>query len=214
MQAYRAAGRRALAAQIPHHITPSRALLNLQNTTKPRITSAATCQARNLTTRSRLSTRYDYVRSLFQRSTRQAKRHNSSTPPKPDVTSNLGSPEPALSLSQRMRKLSREYGWSAFGVYMALSALDFPFCFLAVRMLGTDRIGQWEHAIVSAFWRVVPYPLEDSTKTEATNVPGTKKGPLPRLDESGAKPEDWSWGVEEAEKEAKKDNASMCKRSI
>jgi hypothetical protein len=114
-----------------------------------------------------------------------------------------------------MRKLSREYGWSAFGVYMALSALDFPFCFLAVRMLGTDRIGQWEHAIVSAFWRVVPYPWEEnSTKIEATEVPGSKKAPLPRPDESAAAPEDWTWGVEEAEKEAKKDNASMLDMSV
>src|SRR5271156_6171836 len=54
-----------------------------------------------------------------------------------------------LSLSQRLRKLSREYGWTALGVYLALSALDFPFCFLAVRTLGTDRIGHWEHAVTS-----------------------------------------------------------------
>lgn len=41
-----------------------------------------------------------------------------------------------------MRKLSREYGWSALGVYLALTALDFPFCYLFVRTLGTDRIGE------------------------------------------------------------------------
>lgn len=40
-----------------------------------------------------------------------------------------------------MRKLSREYGWSGLGVYLALSALDFPFCYLLVRTLGTERIG-------------------------------------------------------------------------
>ncbi|RMZ86714.1 hypothetical protein DV736_g6061, partial [Chaetothyriales sp. CBS 134916] len=57
--------------------------------------------------------------------------------------------EQPLSLSQRLKKLSREYGWAAVGVYFTLSALDFPFCFLAVRTLGTDRIGHWEHVIVS-----------------------------------------------------------------
>jgi hypothetical protein len=41
-----------------------------------------------------------------------------------------------------MKKLSREYGWSAVGVYFALSALDFPFCYLLVKTLGTDRIGE------------------------------------------------------------------------
>jgi len=88
-------------------------------------------------------------------------RYNSSTtPPSPNPTPNLGSPEPALSLSQRLKKLSREYGWSAVGVYFALSALDFPFCFLAVRLLGTDRIGRWEHAVLEVFWSImsVPFP--------------------------------------------------------
>lgn len=49
-----------------------------------------------------------------------------------------------------MRKLSREYGWSALGVYLLLSALDFPFCFLGVRLLGVERIGHYEHAITEA----------------------------------------------------------------
>lgn len=46
------------------------------------------------------------------------------------------------SLGARLKKLSREYGWTAVGVYMALSVLDFPFCFLLVRTVGTDRIGR------------------------------------------------------------------------
>jgi len=37
-----------------------------------------------------------------------------------------------------------------------LSALDFPFCFLAVRTLGTDRIGRWEHIVLSYIKSVVP----------------------------------------------------------
>ena len=66
-------------------------------------------------------------------------------PTSPNPTPILGSPaaevEPA-SLSARLKKLSREYGWSAVGVYLALSALDFPFCYLLVRYLGTDLIGE------------------------------------------------------------------------
>jgi hypothetical protein len=81
-------------------------------------------------------------------------RHNA-TRPKPDPTPNLNSPEPSLSFSQRLKKLSKEYGWTAVGVYLGLSVLDFPFCFLAVRLLGTDRIGRWEHAIIDGFWSVV-----------------------------------------------------------
>jgi hypothetical protein len=41
-----------------------------------------------------------------------------------------------------MKKLSREYGWSAVGIYLALSVLDFPFCFLLVRTVGTEKIGE------------------------------------------------------------------------
>ena len=46
-----------------------------------------------------------------------------------------------MTLSARLKKLSREYGWSAVGVYLALSVLDFPFCFLLVRFVGTEKIG-------------------------------------------------------------------------
>lgn len=46
-----------------------------------------------------------------------------------------------LTLSQRLKRLSKEYGWSAVGVYLTLSVLDFPFCFLLVRVVGTDTIG-------------------------------------------------------------------------
>ncbi|MCJ1295150.1 hypothetical protein MMC34_006711 [Xylographa carneopallida] len=81
------------------------------------------------------------------------------SPPKYDPTPNLNSPEPSLTLSQRMRKLSREYGWSAVGVYLLLTAIDFPFCFIAVRAIGTERIGEWEHYIVEWFKRAVPIQI-------------------------------------------------------
>lgn len=51
-------------------------------------------------------------------------------------------PEPQT-LGARMKRLSREYGWTAVGVYAALSALDFPFCYALVSVLGTDRIGKF-----------------------------------------------------------------------
>jgi len=71
----------------------------------------------------------------------------------------LNSPEASQSFSQRLKQLSKEYGWTAVGVYLGLSALDFPFCFLAVRLLGTERIGRWEHAIVASFWSIVSIPF-------------------------------------------------------
>ncbi len=58
-------------------------------------------------------------------------RDSKATPPKDSAG------QEAQGLSARLKKLSREYGWAAVGVYLALSVLDFPFCFLIVRFVGT-----------------------------------------------------------------------------
>ena len=71
-----------------------------------------------------------------------------------------------LSLSQRMRKLSREYGWAAVGVYFALSAADFPFCFLAVKLVGVDTIGHWEHQIVTWVKNLLQWPVSEEAGAE------------------------------------------------
>lgn len=103
----------------------------------------------------------------------------SSSKPSYNPTPSLNSPEPSLSITQRFRKLSREYGWSALGVYAALSALDFPFCFLAVRWLGTERIGHWEHVILEWLWKIIPYskPSTDSEGSGHAELPTTGKRP-------------------------------------
>jgi hypothetical protein len=41
-----------------------------------------------------------------------------------------------------LKKISKEYGWVAIGVYAALTVADFPICFLIVRIAGTERIGE------------------------------------------------------------------------
>ncbi|KAI7777175.1 hypothetical protein LA080_003907 [Diaporthe eres] len=65
------------------------------------------------------------------------------------------------SLSARLRKLSREYGWAALGVYLGLSVLDFPFCFLLVRMVGTDRIAEVERWVMAGVKKVVPESVKE-----------------------------------------------------
>ncbi|KAF2161515.1 hypothetical protein M409DRAFT_58921 [Zasmidium cellare ATCC 36951] len=61
----------------------------------------------------------------------------------------------SLSLSERMKEMSRKYGWIVVGIYLGLSVLDFPFCFLAVRWFGTERIAEIEHTIIDSVWGVV-----------------------------------------------------------
>lgn len=58
-------------------------------------------------------------------------------------------------MSDRMKAMSRKYGWIVVGIYLGLSVLDFPFCFLAVRWFGTERIAEVEHAIIDRFWGLV-----------------------------------------------------------
>lgn len=79
-----------------------------------------------------------------------------------------------------MRKLSREYGYAAVGVYLALTALDLPFCYLAVSYLGTERIGRWEHVILSYIKGIVKWPMGEEGK-EAVDEGADyvkRKGPL------------------------------------
>jgi len=108
---------------------------------------------------------------------RAAQRRHYSERPSPDPTPNLGSPQPTPSLSQRFKKLSREYGWSALGVYATLSILDFPFCFLAIRLIGAEHVGRWEQAVTSTIVNIlrVPFPAlfkERAEEAETQSIEG------------------------------------------
>ncbi|OJD27091.1 hypothetical protein ACJ73_01509 [Blastomyces percursus] len=108
------------------------------------------------------------IRSRFQyRAPRRSNSSNSSS------SSSLSSPK--LSFSQRMKKLSREYGWAALGVYLTLSALDFPFCFIAVRLLGVERIGHYEHVLVEGFKGIFGSVLPPLGKQEVAGGPADDK---------------------------------------
>jgi len=166
------------------------------------------------------------------------RRPYSTDPKKPSYnpTPHLNSPSPSLSLSQRLRKLSREYGWSGFGVYLLLTALDFPFCFAAVRVLGTDRIGRYEHLVVEWVKSMVPESVverwreirekmkstvEDSGERGAVSVGGMASeetkvegyGVSMEGAEVGVVP-GYDHGVKEAEKLNRSESASKCSLAI
>ena len=118
--------------------------------------------------------------------------HGSSSQPQPRPTAPTPNPSSAdapLSLSQRMRRLSREYGYSALGIYLLLSALDFPFCFVAVRTLGTDRIGRWEHTVMETIRRAIPLPAVlggggDGDKHHSEEDSAVEPSVVPSLEEA------------------------------
>ncbi|RYP73469.1 hypothetical protein DL770_007762 [Monosporascus sp. CRB-9-2] len=102
------------------------------------------------------------------------------------------------SLSARLKKLSREYGWTAVGVYLGLSVLDFPFCFLLVRVVGTEKIGQIEHFIVSNAKKLIPEAVKDRWHEYKKALKSAEKEHLGN-DEISERVEMAGWGVEEAE---------------
>lgn len=67
----------------------------------------------------------------------------------------IGEAEEPKGLTAKLKKLTKEYGWVTVGVYLGLTVLDFPFCFLFVRMVGADKIG-----------KILPRPhLDPSTRS-------------------------------------------------
>lgn len=85
---------------------------------------------------------------------------------------------------------------------MALSALDFPFCFLAVRLVGTERIGELEHAVVGRFKKWVLEPLKGTVGLQAAEQ-GIESGK-----EAVEQKKEVGWGVEEAQEALDNGNAS------
>ncbi|KAI0431728.1 hypothetical protein F5Y09DRAFT_183337 [Xylaria sp. FL1042] len=107
-------------------------------------------------------------------------------------------------LSARLKKLSREYGWAAVGVYLGLSVLDFPFCFLLVRIVGTERIGDLEHWVVSHASRIIPESIRNRWNEYRAALKEATQG----RSSDDAQAEVSGWGVEQAE-ERNKAEASL-----
>lgn len=111
---------------------------------------------------------------------------------------------------------------------MLLSALDFPFCFAAVRYLGTDRVGHYEHVAVEWVKSAVPDSVREAWRTRVSGQgEGDGEGERGAVVVAGVAGEDtkveryavvkgdgevgvagYDHGVEEAEKRNKSENAS------
>ncbi|KAK1836332.1 hypothetical protein QBC39DRAFT_339437 [Podospora conica] len=124
------------------------------------------------------------------------------------------------SLGARLKKLSREYGWTAVGVYMTLSVLDFPFCFLLVRTVGTDRIAEIEHIVVSNVQKVIPEQVKEGwakyRESRGGQVEAGVEAPMPpptgttTVAATSEEAKAAGWGVEEADKRTAKEGASLA----
>lgn len=83
-------------------------------------------------------------------------------------------------------------------MYLALSVLDFPFCFLLVRVVGTDRIGQLEHWVTSHIKQIIPESVKTwwhEYRAALTKAETQQFG----SNEASEAVEMAGWGVEEAQ---------------
>lgn len=96
------------------------------------------------------------------------------------------------------------------GVYFALSALDFPFCFIAVRSLGTERIGRWENAVINGFWNIIsiPFPSLSPQPAPAGVEPGDAAG-MEAVKREGPPSRTWDHGVDAARAANQGEEASI-----
>ncbi|KAI6090013.1 hypothetical protein F4821DRAFT_46553 [Hypoxylon rubiginosum] len=118
-----------------------------------------------------------------------------------DIPKDTPTQEPQ-GITARLKKLSREYGWAALGVYLGLTVLDFPFCFLLVRAVGTDRIGAIEHFVVSHVSKVIPQSVRDWWQEYRAALKQSEQETIGN-DEISEHVEMAGWGVEEADKRHK-----------
>lgn len=68
------------------------------------------------------------------------------------------------------------------GVYLFLSAIDFPFCFAAVRWLGVERVGHAERVVVESVRGAIPEAVKDRWrrfKTTRRELLGLEQGHAP-----------------------------------
>ncbi|KAI5860785.1 hypothetical protein GGS23DRAFT_209674 [Durotheca rogersii] len=132
-----------------------------------------------------------------RRSFHRNPRLRSATPPPKGATP----PEPQ-GFSARLKKLSREYGWAALGVYLGLTVLDFPFCFLLVRAVGTERIGEIEHFVISNVKKAIPESVRNRWQDYRDTLKSAEKERFGNENIS-EQVEVAGWGVEEAERRHK-----------
>ncbi|CBQ73321.1 conserved hypothetical protein [Sporisorium reilianum SRZ2] len=83
-------------------------------------------------------------------------------------------PPPKASLRERLKFLTRRYGWWALGVYLAASAVDFSLIFLAIHMLGADHIRSLEASLRKSIGLEPPPPppSDDDDSTSSSKGKG------------------------------------------
>ncbi|KAF5532756.1 n-acetyltransferase NAT2 [Fusarium mexicanum] len=116
----------------------------------------------------------------------------------------VGEAEEPKGLTAKLKKLTKEYGWVTVGVYLGLTVLDFPFCFLFVRMVGADKIGEVEHRVMSSIKQMIPDTVREAWHTYWQSFKKVEARAIGD-DDISDKMEMATWGVEKAEERNRTD---------
>lgn len=104
---------------------------------------------------SRRITNNAFARRILKPKTRTFKSKlelkNASRPPQPVKPASSVKAEPGKKMS--LKELSKKYGWAAVGVYLALSAIDLPLCFVFVHSMGQERAQEIQTRILEYMGR-------------------------------------------------------------
>ncbi|PWN51294.1 hypothetical protein IE53DRAFT_386328 [Violaceomyces palustris] len=87
-----------------------------------------------------------------------------------EVEEDDGAPPKGSSIRDRLRFLTRRYGWWALGVYMLASLFDFTLIFVSIHMLGADHIRDLEVQVRKAIGLTQRDQDEDDQQQQVAQV--------------------------------------------
>uniref|UniRef100_V5EQJ9 DUF1279 domain-containing protein n=1 Tax=Kalmanozyma brasiliensis (strain GHG001) TaxID=1365824 RepID=V5EQJ9_KALBG len=97
---------------------------------------------------------------------------NTHSKPEAESEADADAPPPKATLRERLKFLTRRYGWWALGVYLAASAVDFTLTLLAIHMLGADHIRSLEASLRKSIG------LEQRSDDETSSEPAKGTNPI------------------------------------
>lgn len=78
-----------------------------------------------------------------------------------------------------IKALVQKYGWVALGVYLSLSTIDLPICWLGVHSVGLDKVVEWQAYLKEMVgWKTTPKEELEEDHVEGNELAETVTGAL------------------------------------
>lgn len=117
-----------------------------------------------------LSRTFHNTRPALSSSKAESSKSNAKPEPEADAEADADAPPPKASFRERLKFLTRRYGWWALGVYLAASTVDFSLTFLAIHLLGADHIRSLEASLRKSIG--LEQRHDDPSDSDTTNSKG------------------------------------------